>query len=110
MWRQRQPDCDGVVLTGNPHQRQQNLSVLLTVTDSAGASTTLPVNMLVGANLIPTLGTYGNINMNLNATTTVTPSAAIADGNNNLVAARLVRRCYRAAALVPPFRSPPTAP
>jgi len=70
-----------------PTSGNKTYPVLLTVTDSAGASTTLPVNVLVGANLIPTLGTYGNINMNLNATTTVTPSAAIADGNNNLVAA-----------------------
>ncbi|HQD66656.1 MAG TPA: M12 family metallo-peptidase, partial [Casimicrobium huifangae] len=70
-----------------PTSGNKTYPVLLTVTDSAGASTTLPVNVLVGANLIPTLGTYGNISMNLNATTTVTPSAAIADGNNNLVAA-----------------------
>ncbi len=60
--------------------------VLLTVTDSAGASTTLPVNVLVGANLMPALGTYGNIFLVRGSSATVAPSAVITDGNNNLIA------------------------
>jgi Metallo-peptidase family M12 len=61
--------------------------VLLTVTDSAGASTTLPVNVLVGANQIPSLGDYGNVFVVVGSSTNVSPSAAIADTNNNLIAA-----------------------
>jgi hypothetical protein len=76
-------DCSLVApTTGN-----KTYPVLLTVTDSAGASTTVPVNVLVGANLMPTLGTYGNISLVRGASTTVVPSAFIADGNNNLIAA-----------------------
>jgi len=70
-----------------PTSSNKTYPVLLTVTDSAGASTTLPVNVLVGANLIPSLGTYGNIFLVRGNSATVSPDAVIADGNNNLIAA-----------------------
>jgi hypothetical protein len=67
-----------------PTSSNKTYPIQLTVTDSAGASTTLPVNVLVGSNQIPTLGTYSNLSVPLSSSNTATPSAAIADANNNL--------------------------
>ncbi len=69
-----------------PTSGNKTYPVLLTVTDSAGASTTLPVNVLVGANLIPAVGTYSSIFLVRGNSATVSPSAGITDGNNNLIA------------------------
>jgi len=69
-----------------PTSGNKTYPVLLSVTDSAGASTSLPVNVLVGANLMPTMGAYGNIFLVRGNSTTVSPSAVIADGNSNLIA------------------------
>lgn len=57
----------------------------LSVTDSAGASTVAQVVVNVSRNLTPTLGTYANQALARNASTTVLPSAAPADGNGNLL-------------------------
>lgn len=69
-----------------PTSSNKTYPVQLTVTDADGASTTRPVNILVGTNLIPSLGAYTNTSVAQGASTTVVPSAPIADGNNNLVA------------------------
>lgn len=69
-----------------PTSGNKTYPVLLTVTDTAGASTTLPVNVLVGANLIPALGTYSSIFLVRGNSAMVSPSAVITDGNNNLLA------------------------
>ena len=68
-----------------PTSGNKTYRVQLTVTDGDGASTTLPVNILVGPNQIPTLGSYSNLIMPLSSSSTATPSAAISDANNNLV-------------------------
>jgi hypothetical protein len=61
--------------------------ISLTVTDSAGAgaSTTLPVNVAVSGNAMPSIGSYANVVIAKGLTVTATPSAPIADANNNLV-------------------------
>lgn len=59
--------------------------VLLTVTDSQGAATTVPVVVSVGSNQAPTLGAYANLTVARSTTTPATPAAAPADPNNNLV-------------------------
>ncbi len=69
-----------------PTSGNKTYPIQLTVTDSGGASTTLPVNVLVGSNQIPTLGTYSDVSMPLSSFNTVIPSAAISDANNNLIA------------------------
>ena len=74
------------LVTPSGSSQTKTYPVLLTVTDSGGATTALPVNILVGPNIRPTLGAYGNINLARNNSTTNTPAAAPADGNNNLVA------------------------
>ena len=67
-----------------PTSGNKTYPIQLTVTDTSGASTTLPVTVLVGANQIPTLGNYSNVNMARSSSSTATPSAAIADSNSNL--------------------------
>lgn len=57
----------------------------LSVTDGDGASTVAQVVVNVSRNLTPTLGTYANQTLARNASTTVLPSAAPADGNGNLL-------------------------
>lgn len=59
---------------------------LLTATDSAGrtGSTVFPVH--VSNNTIPTLGSYANAVLSTSASTSVSPGAAPADGNNNFSA------------------------
>lgn len=74
------------LVTPSGSSQTKTYPVLLTVTDSGGATTSLPVNILVGPNVRPTLGAYGNINLARNSSTTNAPAAAPADGNNNLVA------------------------
>ncbi len=59
--------------------------VVLTVTDSAGASTSKLVNVLVGSNQEPILGTYGNIVLSRGATAVVPVSIAPSDPNGNLL-------------------------
>ncbi len=46
----------------------------------------LPVDVLVGANLMPTMGTYGNIFPRARQLNDGRPSAVIADGNGTLTA------------------------
>jgi len=69
-----------------PRTGDKYYPVLLTVTDSAGASTTKEVNVLVGANLIPAMGNYGNVFLVRGSSIPVAPSALISDGNGNLIA------------------------
>jgi hypothetical protein len=70
-----------------PRSGSISYPVLLTVTDSGGATTSQYVNVLVGTNQPPTLGTYNNVNLLVGTSTTVIPNAAIADPNNNLATA-----------------------
>lgn len=68
-----------------PTSGNKTYPLQLTVTDSGGATTTLPVNVLVGSNQIPALGTYSDVSLPLSNSIVATPSAAISDANNNLV-------------------------
>lgn len=56
----------------------------LRATDSAGGESTAEVRVNVARNLTPTLGTYAATSVGRNANVQVPPSAAPADGNNNL--------------------------
>lgn len=58
--------------------------LLLTVSDSGGASRTGEVVVNVSRNLTPTLGTYANQSLARGASAVVAPTAAPADGNDNL--------------------------
>ncbi len=69
-----------------PTSGNKTYPVELRVTDSAGAIRTATVNINVGNNSTPSIGSYANVNIPTNTTRTAVPSAAIADGNNNLVA------------------------
>jgi Metallo-peptidase family M12B Reprolysin-like len=61
--------------------------VLLRATDTAGATTTANVNVVVGANQVPTLGTYqASAIVAVGSGGTLNPSAPPADGNGNLAA------------------------
>lgn len=73
-------DCTLVAPTGG----NKTYPVLLRVTDSAGAVSTAEVNVLVGANRTPTLGTYATLNATQGQTRLATPSPLAADGNSNL--------------------------
>jgi hypothetical protein len=57
--------------------------VLLRATDADGAGTTAAVNIAVGPNLAPTLGTYGSLAVARETTTPFAPSSAPADANGN---------------------------
>ncbi|UXI68134.1 reprolysin-like metallopeptidase [Tahibacter amnicola] len=59
--------------------------VLVTVTDSQGAVASALVNINVGANQVPTLGTYANQILSRNVTRSVAPTEAPADANSNYV-------------------------
>jgi hypothetical protein len=59
--------------------------VLLTVTDSAGANTTRPVNVFVGNNATPSLGSYSNLVVARGSAPLAVPTSALVDTNNNLV-------------------------
>jgi Metallo-peptidase family M12B Reprolysin-like len=59
--------------------------VLLSVSNNAGGATTAPINIIVSGNSSPSLGSYGNIVLARGNSTTVTPSTAIADANDNIV-------------------------
>ncbi len=61
----------------------------LTVTDTAGATASGTVNLLVAPNPTPTLGTYPATSIPAGTTVTVTPSAAPRDSNGNLPATPL---------------------
>lgn len=74
-------------LTTTLTTRTYPLSV--TVTDSLGATSSGTVNLLVAPNPAPTLGTYANTSLSQGGTLTVTPSAAPADTNGNLLSAPL---------------------
>jgi len=56
----------------------------LIATDSLGSTAAAAVNVNVGSNLIPTLGTYANTTTFVSTNLQVTPSAAPSDGNGNL--------------------------
>ncbi len=58
--------------------------LLLTVTDSTGATNAATVNLVITGNSMPTLGTYSNQSIVSGASATVVPSAPIADANGNL--------------------------
>jgi hypothetical protein len=58
--------------------------VLLQANDSEGASGSAYVNVRVGSNLKPTLGNYANLDIERGTAGNNPPSAAPADGNNNL--------------------------
>jgi len=58
--------------------------VLLRVTDSAGAVSTASVNVNVGSNRAPTLGTYPVLNMTQSASRPNAPDALVADADGNL--------------------------
>jgi Metallo-peptidase family M12B Reprolysin-like len=66
-----------------PTSGSKTYPVLLTVTDSGGASTSRFVNVLVGANREPVLGTYGSISLSRGNTSVVSPSSAPSDPDNN---------------------------
>lgn len=57
----------------------------LSVTDSGGATATAEVVVNVSRNLVPSLGAYTNLTLNRGGSQTVVPTAAVADGNGNLV-------------------------
>ncbi len=57
----------------------------LTVTDSDGASTAAQIVVNVSRNQVPTLGNYANQSLPRSGSVVVTPSAAPADANGNLV-------------------------
>lgn len=59
--------------------------ILLTVTDTAGSTTSSFVNVAVGSNKTPTLGAYTNRILTRSASAMVSPAAAPADANNNYV-------------------------
>ena len=60
--------------------------ITLTATDSNGSTTSASVNLIITPNPSPTIGTYNNVSLsNTGATANVTPSAAPADANNNLM-------------------------
>jgi hypothetical protein len=67
-----------------PRTGNKTYPVRLHATDSAGASSSAFVNVLVASNLTPTLGNYANLQVVRGAAPTHAPSAAPADGNNNL--------------------------
>ena len=60
--------------------------VIVTVTDTAGATSSGSVNVLVEPNPAPTLGLYTDLTVPQNATASAFPSAAPADENFNLSA------------------------
>ncbi len=57
----------------------------VTVTDTAGATASGTVSLLVASNPTPTLGTYAATSVPAGSMVTVTPSAAPADSNGNLL-------------------------
>jgi hypothetical protein len=59
--------------------------VVLTVTDAQGARNVTSVNVNVGTNVRPTIGSYVGQIMSLASTASFSPSAPPQDGNNNLV-------------------------
>ena len=59
--------------------------LLLSVTDSAGATTTNSINVQASTNQAPTLGTYAGQIMTRGTSATFTPSAAPGDPNSNFV-------------------------
>lgn len=58
--------------------------LLLTVTDSTGATNTATVNLVITGNSMPALGTYNNVSIVSGGSSTVVPSAPITDANGNL--------------------------
>lgn len=58
--------------------------MLLSVTDSNGATNTAAVNLVITGNAMPAIGTYNNVTIANGASTTVVPSAPITDANGNL--------------------------
>lgn len=61
----------------------------VTVTDTAGATSSGTVNLIVTPNPTPTLGTYAATSVPAGTTVTVTPSAAPTDSNGNLLTSPL---------------------
>lgn len=72
--------CELVAPNGNRAYPLQ-----LTVTDSAGASTAAQIVVNVSRNLVPTLGNYVNQTLARSGSVVVSPTAAPADANGNLV-------------------------
>ncbi len=66
-----------------PRSGTSTYPVLLTVTDSGGAQATVYVNVLVSANSVPALGTYGNVIIARGTSLVVSPASAPADANGN---------------------------
>jgi Metallo-peptidase family M12B Reprolysin-like len=58
--------------------------MLLSVTDSNGATNSAAVNLVITGNAMPAIGTYNNVTIANGASTTVVPSAPITDANGNL--------------------------
>lgn len=58
--------------------------MLLSVTDSNGATNSAAVNLVITSNAMPAIGTYNNVTIANGASTTVVPSAPITDANGNL--------------------------
>jgi hypothetical protein len=67
-----------------PRNGNKTYPVRLQATDSEGASSSAFVNVLVASNLTPTLGNYANLQVVRGTAGANAPSAAPADGNNNL--------------------------
>ncbi len=59
--------------------------IQLTVTDSAGASTTRAVNVVVSGNRAPSVGSYSDVFIPRGSSLSVTPSSPLLDANNNLL-------------------------
>ncbi|SDD75983.1 Calx-beta domain-containing protein [Aquimonas voraii] len=72
--------CELVAPNGNRAYPLQ-----LSVTDSGGATTTADVVVNVSRNQVPSLGAYANQILIRGASQAVTPSAAVADANGNLL-------------------------
>ncbi len=61
----------------------------VTVTDTAGATSSGTVNLIIAPNSSPTVGTYANTSVGQGGSATVTPSTAPTDSNGNLLASPL---------------------
>ena len=67
-----------------PTTGNKTYPLLLTVTDSQGATSSAAVNVLVGSNQAPEFGSYANANMTFSDTRVLAPSPLVVDSNGNL--------------------------
>lgn len=60
-------------------------TITLQVTDSEEATDSATIDIVIAANVAPTIGSYANLTVELNTTETATPDAPPADDNDNIV-------------------------